>query len=175
MASRYTAPVTTWLSLISRPTGPNLNDIGNNLVGLQLFSRKASDQTLNNTVTMTSCTSMTVAVLATEVVEFEFVVHLISPVAADIVFDVTVPAAATSIVYGYVGTNVGNLTPGGGSASGDDIVMGTTGVRETALVRGLLVNGANAGNIQLRFTQNAATVGDTIVYANSHAVGRVLG
>lgn len=134
--------------------------------------RKSADETVNNSSTLQNDDELLLAIAANEVWAFELMLFNTSPSAADIKFALTIPTGASmlwlppgtsywSIAAAWTSSGLGINASGGALA-----VMGnasTIGFQ----IKGFVVCGATAGNLQLQWAQNAATVGDTIVHTNS--------
>lgn len=139
-------------------------------LGIQLFARSTADFTKNNDTALANVTGLVFAVGANETWEFEFVMHGVSPAAADWKLSVTFPAAPTAVRYGL--DNPSNIGASSANAGGASLLRESTGVEEMLIVRGLIRNGANAGNVQVQMAQNTLTVGDTIIRSDSFVVAR---
>ena len=134
--------------------------------------RATANQGVSNT-TLTNSTYLKEALLANEVVRFQ--ASLITGASAgDIKFAFTVPAGAT-IIWGFAGggrwdsggTWVSSPVVATSSGAALDWVGQNAGVQEfMILIIGSVVNGANAGDLQLQFAELVNTATAT-VYANS--------
>jgi hypothetical protein len=141
-------------------------------LGKLIFARSTSDFTKNNSTTLGDVTGLVFAIGASETWAFEFVLAGISPTAADWKFAVTFPSSPTAVRYGVDGSNPAFGADGATGTAGGVIQRESIGFEEGLCVRGLVRNGANAGNVQLQMAQWAAVVGDTIIRADSFVIGR---
>lgn len=169
--SAWVTPKTDWATG-DKPTATQLSNIGTDLGAIGNFitgsngACASADTTVNNSTTLTTATGVTFAVSASETWAYVFVVHYISGTTPDLDLSLTFPASPTSVRYGAIGDNV--------STSAQSAAVGSTrlpfngrGVDSTAIITGNIVNGANAGNVTLKFSQTTATVSDTKVYSGS--------
>jgi len=127
---------------------------------------KAADETVNNSNVLQDDDELLFAMAANEVWEFEVMLRYISTAAADIQLKITVPAAAahSGFIAGITGAaSVVNWANYPGPVSLD----GAGAPTYAALIKGLVINGANAGNVTLQWAQGAAEVSDTKVLAGS--------
>ncbi len=134
---------------------------------------KMLDETVNNSNVFQDDDDLKCAILANEECGFEMTLFYDTGTIPDIKFAVTVPAGATLMVS----PNDVTVGPGGGiiqtpviTASG--AVFGNpagigVGTIIAYKVRGYVLNGANAGNIQLQWAQNTANASDTKVKRGS--------
>lgn len=151
--------------------------------------RKASNETVNNSTVLQNDDALLFALAANEVWDFELLLLVDGATGADIKIAFTVPALATVGWYSYApqlaetGVPITNASGtaavrfGGhvtGSATSLSVgTMGTGGTNVTGiLVKGSVVNGANAGNLTLQWAQVTATGSDTIVMAGSLLTAR---
>lgn len=132
------------------------------LVGLAM---KPTDTTKNNDAVLADDPHLVVAIEANKsYVVFGFLTYT-SPAAADLLTDFNHPAGSVDNRR-----TSGNMTSAGGASSAlaGDITHGTTdGTRHGLAMAGMIINGANAGNIAVRWAQAVATVGDTIMHSGS--------
>lgn len=135
--------------------------------------RKTANQTVAG-ISMTDDTELLFAVAANEVWTYEIWLIVNSPTASDFQHDFTVPVGAT-IYRNYVGKEVaGSVVERRNTAAGTDEEIESGGVAELyAPIRGIIVNGANAGTVTLRWSQDVDN-GDAIVLANSFLIKRKL-
>lgn len=127
-------------------------------------TRKTSDQS-STVVALADVTGLSFAVAANTDYIFEFTV-LYNTVGATtgIALAVNGPASPTQILGGIItGADSNNVYPGAFSAY-DSAVISVRGnaTLSTAVVRGILRNGANAGTLILRFASEIATESVTI-------------
>lgn len=128
--------------------------------------RKSVDETVNNSEAFQNDDDLLFAIAANEIWRFEIWVFYNSATTPDIKFTITFPSGgtarfgntndATNRVETVSGTTLGQV-----SGDGED---------EMLILAGVVVNGATAGNVQLQWAQNAATVSDTKVLTNSYLV-----
>lgn len=130
------------------------------------FGRMTADLTKTTDTAFANLSGLAFAIAASEIWTFLAILHGISPVAADIKFTLTGPAAPSVVRFGVVGAGNLPLTAGSNSVFGNTIAIATSNLEETWLLGGLVVNGVNAGTVQLQAAQNASS-GSTIVRAGS--------
>lgn len=128
---------------------------------------KAADETVNNSAALQDDDELFAPVGASQTYIFEALLSYIAAASAtpDIKFAFTIPAGAT-LLWSGVG--------GGGSASEQTETASAAAkswAATTALasvhVRGIVVVGGTAGELQLQWAQNVATAEDTDLKANS--------
>ena len=140
--------------------------------------RKTADETVNNSTVQQNDDELLFAVAANEVWVFDLYLLFTSSLVADFQFGFTAPVGCT-LHWGVIGTgaSVGYYTWGlnavGVNPTGLLIVTAVLpvagggadimGVRSTIMV----INGVNAGNIQLQWAQNTGEASDTKVLTNS--------
>jgi hypothetical protein len=166
------AGVKTFNSGITVAVGATFANLTMNapIVGAVGYGRSTSDFTKNNNTTLADVTGIALTVAANETWIYMAVLHGTSPTAADFKLAITFPTAATAVRYGIVSGPGNTFTESTGTAAGA-IVYESGNVEETILLAGILRNGANAGSIQVQMAQQAATVGDTIIRADSYIFG----
>ena len=130
--------------------------------------RKTADQIVNNSNVVKNDDDLFFAIGANETWVVKFYLDSSTSVGADIRFDITAPALATiktKIGYGFSTTLTASvlITAGVMNAGG--------GVINFSVV---VINGANAGNIQLQWAQTTAEVSDTKVLEDSYIVAHQL-
>ena len=143
----------------------SINDDGT-LASLQ-SGRLTSNQTWTTDTTLADITGLSFTIAASEVWAFISLIHLVSPGAADIKFDVTAPSGAS----GRHGLISARNEIGDGSATIGTIVNVST-VDSTDLLHvhgGTIVNSTNAGTVQVQAAQNNSS-GTTTIYANSSVI-----
>lgn len=126
---------------------------------------KPSDTTRNNTAALADDPHLTVAIEANKNYAVLVWLTYTSPAAADFLCDVNHPAASNANRR-----TSGNVTSGGGASSalaGDVTHATTDGTQHGLAITGSINNGANAGNITVRWCQAIATVADTFLHAGS--------
>lgn len=132
-----------------------------------------SQQLTSNSTTFQNVTGMAVLLAANEVWRFSMTLIFISTVAADFKFQFTVPAGATlffatgSFILGGIPTQAGSV--GASISTPADGLAGNVAIE----IYGTVINGANAGNLQLQAAQNTATVeAIDFVVAGTNMTGR---
>lgn len=135
--------------------------------------RKTSDETVNNSAALQNDDDLLMALAANEVWAFEAYLIYTTPATPDIKFAFTVPAGAT-LQWGTVAyDSAGVLVQVDVSASGTskDFVDGTS---YSIFIQGVVLNGANAGNLQLQWAQNTMNASNTKVLTGSYLIGHQL-
>lgn len=135
--------------------------------------RKTSDETVNNSASLQDDDALLFAIGASEAWLFEFSCFYDTGTTPDIKFAITCPASPTLIYWTASGLDAtGGMrndsttqTSSGSSTTHDGQGSGT--IRHTTL-KGIIVNGANAGNVTLQWAQNTANGSNTIVKAGSY-------
>jgi hypothetical protein len=133
--------------------------------------RKTADEIVNNSTTLQNDDHLLLALLANEVWRFEIDAWYAAATTTDLKVLFTVPAAAT---FKWWAPESYNATSGAwGTATDTEISAarplegaGSTSPRGLHII-GVVVNGANAGNLQLQWAQVTAGASDATVYANS--------
>ena len=139
-----------------------------------VFVRKTAQQTRTANTNLIDVDDLLIAMLANQKWIFEGFLITDGPLGADIKLAFTVPAAATlawsalSIIEsGTSGQNLGltNVI----EASGTVTLVGTLGSGTKTAVRiwGTVLNGANAGNLQLQFAQATSDGSGCSIWQNS--------
>lgn len=139
--------------------------------------RVTADNTANNTATFANVTNMSIALAANDVWMLDMVLIGESPTAADIRYAWTFPVDCT-MRWGNRGSAQDNagLDPSGGAMPTTYNLDGPItwqpsfsghAVAVPISMYGLVTNGANAGTLQLQFSQLVATVADTHVRAGT--------
>jgi len=142
--------------------------------------RKTADEIVNNSATLQNDDHLVMAVGANEIWHFTFVLFTTAGAnnTPDIKLLLTVPAGATGFwgIHGLTTAATGVDGNGimAGAASLDGLTTLSAGVVASAnsmiIIEGTIVNGGNAGNLQLQWAQNVATAVDTTVKAGSYGV-----
>lgn len=127
-----------------------------------------ADQTVNSGSTGTTLvdTELEFAVAANEVWQFEGVINLTTPAAADFKIAAAGPAGAVGSIGAWYGDTSGAIDADSDALNTELVFTGTTGA--TLLFRGGIHNGANAGSLTIRFAQNTSDAGNTTVRAGSY-------
>lgn len=130
---------------------------------------KSANEIVNSSTTLQDDDALFLPLAANEVWAFTLFLLYDSDAAADIKFAFTVPSGATlharRLWYSYDYATIlegnyaaGDESPAGAPASGTPISLRS---------RGVVINGANAGNLQLQWAQRVNTAVDTIVKKGS--------
>ena len=140
-------------------------------IGQAKVIRKTADETVNNNSTLQDDDDLKWTVAANEVWAFNLFLRLTSGATPDLKYNWTGPAGATL----HWEETWGEAPQERGFPSGDRIIpcLGL-GVYQAVIARGVVVNGANAGTVQLQWAQNTADASDTKVLANSWIVAHRL-
>jgi len=131
--------------------------------------RKAATQTVNNSAALINDLELLLPVAINDVFEFTMVLRVLSNAAADIQYDIIVPAAGA--LFYLPADRIGPLAAMGMVQPRTEGLLNTMttggGWEEWITLQAIYIGGANAGNIQLRWSQRVATVVDTQVLENS--------
>lgn len=124
----------------------------------QSSSVVSAQQLTSNSTAFQNVTNMAIALGANQVWRFAMTIIFISSAAADFKWQFTVPAGATlfwsSPGQTYLGVPVNVYNQGAGVSGLAD----GSGAAIAVEIQGTVINGANAGNLQLQAAQNTATV-----------------
>ena len=131
--------------------------------------RKTADEIVNNSNVVQNDNELFLPILANQIWVVKFALLCISDGAADWRFGVTGPALATG-AFNTKGRIGGLFDALNGQVSGNSV-----GTIELEVIEVLVVNGANAGNIQLQWAQSVAHVSDTTIYEGSGLLATRLG
>lgn len=147
------------------------------------FYRKTSDQSVTSSTTLVDVTTLGHAVAANEVWVVDAFVRIVGNGTGDIKFAFTVPAAAT--IMGAALNGVGDAGAPADNVADDPAmryVAFTSSGASQSFANGTLelmyhlhvvvVNGANAGSVQLQFAQATSNGTATSVLTNSHMIAR---
>ncbi len=192
-----TSPTTGWIWVDTSGTSPVLKKWNGSAweFDISVYKYKTASQSFVTTTTYADITATTgnlaFAIGANEVWEVEWHLYVTTEVAGGYKFQVTGPATPTAVQLGagYQGNEVDNVGTGQGRGWNDVVVRAIafsgnilsvaggvgTGLEQrvgTIVIRGLIVNGANAGTITLQGAQNSAS-GTTTINAG-HMVARRL-
>lgn len=144
-------------------------------VPAQVVARKTVDEGVASSIALQNDDELFFSMRANEIWEFNAVLFLGGSGAADAIIGLTSPAGS-SIEFGGPNPNTDvadGAASGTGywvarSVSGQSIASAvSTGVDLIARLSGLVVNGANAGNLQLQFAQAVSNATPTVVRAKS--------
>ena len=141
-----------------------------------LIVRKTSDETINNDDTLQNDDELLFAVAANEVWAFEINIYYESDFTPDIKLAVTFPNGATVVWQapsGYDTSSMENKIKRISGASGSATFIADD-KKSLIVMKGIIANGATAGNLQLQWAQGTATAVDTKMLANSHIIARKL-
>lgn len=138
------------------------------------YVRKTGDETVNGSDVLQNDDALLFAIGANEVWEFEFVLQTDSGTTPDFKHGISLPAGATLLgvaslfstaLAHTISTITGAAVSSGGAGAGTNLPL---------VLKGVVVNGANAGTVQLQWAQNTANASDTKVKANSYVFARRL-
>jgi len=153
------------------------------LGGVRIFSgiaRKGSDTTRNSDTALTADSALTFPIAANTDYEFEFSVFYSTVAAADFKFDIDSSAATDPSVTHMA---VSYLAPNGTAYVADihnavNTVVSPLNIggaiRGHIIIKGMIQNGANAGDLRFRWAQNTSDAGDTTVLRGSKVNWTVL-
>lgn len=144
--------------------------------------RKTSDESLDTSDTLQNDDELLFAVAANAVWHFEFVLFVTSASSTpDIKLAFTVPTDAVGkwgILGPKVGSTAGSPVMAADYAALEGVATLVSGIvinePNMILIKGTIVNGANAGNLQLQWAQNTSNATAIVVKSNSYGVA-VLG
>lgn len=136
--------------------------------GSQVIVRKTADELVTNSTVLQNDDELLFPIAANEVWEFALLPISISATnTPDAKGAFTVPAGAT-IVGAYHGTNADGAVGVSTFVAAQSIsFMVETSARVQKVFAGIVISGANAGNVQFQWAQTTATVEDTKILANS--------
>lgn len=154
--------------------------INSGLLGTFRFARKASDEAVTNSTTFQDDDALLFAVGANETWVFEFVCFVNGPTAADWKAQLSVPAGVSGGAAGTDGpafsvtdnNGSGSWAAIGGTSFGPFTFLGLGGTTKPTMLlfKGVILNGATAGNVTLQWAQNSANATAVTVMANSYVV-----
>lgn len=133
---------------------------------------KGSDEARNTVTTLADDAELKRALVVNEAVGFEFILIASGPATGDIKFAFTVPTGA-SLVWSpapYWNTSATVAVVSAVTASGSAVSMHTATSALIYVIKGIVANGANAGNLQLQWAQDTSNGSDTTVFAGSYAI-----
>ena len=152
----------TFLKMNSGATAPEWSSIG---VGEITVVRKTSDETVNNSTVLQNDNELFLPIAANEVWFFEMRLLTNSSAAADFKTTITLPSGAAGFAH-----SMGTDSAGAQQISYQTWTLdwqGVAGNLGSPILNGIVINGANAGNIQLQWAQQFAEASDTKVLTNS--------
>lgn len=132
---------------------------------------KTADETVNNSTVLQDDNHLLLALAANEVWQFQIylIAYAPSPTAAYKI-GFTVPALATYYARAIDQDAAGTFGLQRITGAGTLTLLGPNGNTYIYTIEGIVINGANAGNLQLQWAQNTATAEDTKILANSHLI-----
>lgn len=145
-------------------------DDGGVAAGVPLRAITTVDVTKNANTTLGNITGLAVALEANKTYIFKALIKYSTELAADIKFAFTVPAAAAIIWQSVENSALASLGEREEGASGGNINFLGGGSNNLALAEGIVINGANAGDLQGQFAQNTSDASDTIVQIGSSLI-----
>lgn len=132
-----------------------------------LIIRKTGDQTVNNSIARVNDNDLFLPMLANQVWHFKLLPLQSSTANAGVTGEFTTPAGAT-IFYFYWGANYTGVWTGFSSTAVPLFNMkGNAADTITLILEGIVINGANAGNLQFKWAQTVAEATNTIMRTNS--------
>jgi len=138
------------------------------------LTRKTADEIINNSTTLQNDDHLVFAIGANETWLFMLLIIYSSPgLGPSFKADITVPAGGT-LMSGWRGNATVQSQFIALAASVSAVWVTTAGVQLSLAAHGIVRNGGTAGNVQLRWAQNTATVEDTKVYTDSHILAHRL-
>lgn len=142
------------------------------------YVRKSADESVTSSTALQNDDHLTLAIAANETWALEYILFLSGADAGDFKSALSVPAGATGW-RGGIGPGVAATSgesDGRFTVKGDftnDLIFGTNVTDTvTALIRTIVINGANAGNVVLQWAQNTSNGTATQVRQNSHLLAR---
>lgn len=140
-------------------------------LGLFTKAAVAVDVTKTSSTAFGDVTGLAFAVLANGEYDFEFVLKVAGNSTDEAKFQLTGPAAPTSLVFGansqVTPTAAKNSAAIAFSTEIDANLAGANNTEQIVTIRGYLVNGANAGTVQLQFAQQSSSVNALTIRALS--------
>jgi len=130
--------------------------------------RKTADETVNNSTVLQNDNELKLAVLANEVWYIEAVIIATILAASDFKWHWTMPALAEFYGLGHEEFPYNNFSSYFELSATTSIEAVAAPETKVCRMQGLYIGGANGGDLQLQWAQNAAAVEDTKVLANSH-------
>ena len=130
--------------------------------------RKTADEIVSNSAVLQNDDELLLPLGANESWAFLIVIRLNSTAVADFSFKLTAPAGAVG-EYIITAEGVADSNP-----VGNVYGIVADGSNQILALRGVVVNGSTAGNLQLQWSQNTAEASDTKVLANSYIIATLL-
>ncbi len=132
---------------------------------------KSADEDVTSSTMLQDDNDLKFAIAANEDWVFEFFIIWDAPTAADIKFSITIPSGATGewALGRQVGTGDEEPTYIADAAFGSKLAIVSTAnnTKFGAHLWGTVINGSNAGNVQLQFAQNTSDGTPATVFTNS--------
>jgi hypothetical protein len=146
------------------------------VTGLPSFVRKTADETVASSTVLQSDDHLFFAVAASEIWVFDFTLFIVSASVPDIKIALDVPAGATLKWAAIHDMDNNELAVLSTVITGDDTsrTYGATASQTMIVVRGIIVNGGTAGNVQLRWAQGTSDATGTTVKENSFLMAHKL-
>jgi len=142
--------------------------------GIPTIVRKTADEAVNNSSTLQNDDHLLLAIAANEVWVVEAILYYLSAgVTPDLKVAWALPAGATGFYLGW-GLGYTDAAYISTTISTDFLTFGTGATARIAIVKLLAINGATAGNIQLKWAQGTPVAEDTKVLANSCLIAHKL-
>jgi hypothetical protein len=141
-------------------------------MGPHLIARKTADQSVTSSTVLVDCTTLGLPVAANEVWQCDWSVVYQAGTTGDLKLGFTFPTAGEVIFDAQAWPDSGgtlNLSTFYATTSPTTArtFFGDGANRHTLGIRGIYVNGANAGTVQLQFAQNTSDGSATTTKANS--------
>jgi hypothetical protein len=137
------------------------------------FVRKTADETVTSSTTLQNDDHLTLAFGANEIWTFEGMIRYGTSTTVDISIAFTLPAGAT-ILWGAAAPGIGAASVtdhdayfGAGTLSGGNLDFGAIGGTAIMHIRGIVLMGGTAGNLQMQWAQRVSSTTAMTVYANS--------
>jgi hypothetical protein len=132
------------------------------------YAKTSANFTKNANTTLGDVTGLSFSVAANETWVFRVVMYEVSATAADWKVAVTGPAAATANFAMHSSMD----TPGAARTTSysTGMAVGGSAVDDVMVMEGIIINGANAGTVQIQAAQNSSDASNSIIYANSFLV-----
>ena len=130
--------------------------------------RKTANETVNNSSALQNDDHLLYALAANEEVYFKAYLKYTSNTTPDFKVAFTVPTGAT-LDWMWNGRNT-SITVENNFVTGSGVVGAVGGFTGTTLaldIEGIVLNGVNAGDLQMQWAQNTANATDSILYENS--------
>jgi hypothetical protein len=132
---------------------------------MQVSNIVSSNQTVTNSATLVTVPELTISVGKYERVAFNYQIFYTTTASGDLKYRIDVPASPTS--YRLLAEE---QAPAGAAtvttiltAEADDSVLAVSGTDGYLNLKGVLVNGATAGDIVFQFAQNTQTASESAV------------